>query len=183
MKKKVLLISVILILVATISVSVISAKEKTQPINWDLTGSIMNLGDAGSQFDVNLKGAPGVANARGLGFSGPPVEKSDLPEGNVCVDISGPDGVLFLEAQMIVQFDDGSLLFGNAAEGGYVCFVPMKDYPQAHVPYEFAGGTGRFEGATGYVLFEIFAYNFNEEGTQSLVTGETGTGTGEIILP
>jgi hypothetical protein len=180
MKKKALLISVILILVAAISVSVISAKEKTQPINWDLTGSIMNLGDAGSQFDVNLKGAPGDANARGLGFAGLPAEKGDLPDDNVCVDLpNSPDGVPFVEAQMIVHFNDGSMLFGNAAEGGYVCFVPSF----AYVPYNFAGGTGRFEGATGYVLFEINAHNFNEEGKGMLVTGETGTGTGEIILP
>ncbi len=180
MKKKVTLVFVVLILVAAVSVSAISAKEKSQPINWDLTGSIMSIGGGASLFDVNLQGAPGAANARGVGFTGTPVEKDQLPDDNVCVDIpDSPDGVHFLEAQMTVNFKDGSMLFGNVADDAYVCFVPSF----AYVPYDFAGGVGRFEGATGYVLFEIDAYRFNETGTQSLVTAETGTGTGEIILP
>ena len=184
MKKRVLLISIILILIMAVGVSAISAQEKTQPINWKLTGAIMSLSDSegvslGSIFDVYLKGAPGAAQARGLGFSGPPVDKEKLPEGNTCTNIPGPDGVLFLEAQMTVHFEDGSMLFANAAQGGYVCFVPSF----AYVPYDFAGGTGRFEGATGSVLFEIDAFRFNGDGKRALVTGETGTGTGEIELP
>jgi hypothetical protein len=179
MKKKVSLILFVLVLVAAVSVSVISAQENTQPINWKLTGSIISLGEAGSLFDVNLNGAPGDADARGLGFSGPPVEYDQLPEGNQCTDIPGPDGVLFLEGQMTVRFNDGSLLFGNAASDSHVCFVPAK----AYVSYDVAGGTGRFEGASGSVHFVIDAYRFNEAGHPPLVTGETGTGTGEIVLP
>ena len=178
MTKKILLILVVLVLIAVVGVSAISAQEKTQPIKWNLTGSIISLGEAGSLFDVNLKGAPGDANARGIGFAGLPVEYEQLPADNQCTDIPGPDGVLFLEAQMTVRFSDGSMLFGNAADGGYVCFMPSF----AYVPYDFAGGVGRFEGATGYVVFEIDAYRFNEGGS-ALVTGETGTGTGEIVLP
>ena len=180
MKKKVLLIGVlVVVLVAAVSVSAISAQESTQPVSWQLSGEIINLGEAGSLFDVNLKGAPGDANARGLGFAGPPLEKSDLPDGNQCTDIPGPDGILFLYGQIAVRFNDGSLLFGNSVEGSHICFVP----PKAYVSYDFAGGAGRFEGATGTVLFEIDAYRFNEQGDPALVTGETGIGTGEVILP
>jgi hypothetical protein len=179
MKKKVLLILLVLVLLAAVSVSSISAQENTQHVNWQLSGEIINLGEAGSLFDVNLKGAPGDAHARGLGFVGPPLEKAQLPEGNQCTDIPGPDGILFLNGQIAVRFNDGSLLFGNSVEGSHICFVPSK----AYVSYDFAGGAGRFEGATGIVHFEIDAYRFNQEGAPALVTGETGTGTGEVILP
>lgn len=180
MNKKVLFIGVLVAaLVAAVSVSAISAQENTQRVSWHLSGEIINLGEAGSLFDVNLKGAPGDANARGLGFAGPPLEKADLPDGNQCADIPGPDGLLFVDGQIVARFNDGSLLFGNSVEGSHICFVPSK----AYVSYEFAGGAGRFERATGIVHFEINAYRFNREGAPAWVTGETGTGTGEVILP
>lgn len=74
-------------------------------------------------------------------------------------------------------FNDGSMLFANAAEGGYVCFAPSF----AYAPYHIAGGTGRYEGATGQINFDITAHSFGPPG--SPVTPETGTASGEIVLP
>lgn len=158
------------------------------PVNMTLSGSILDVGiimDGLDEkdlklFELNMKGSPGKATARGVGWAGSPVPYAALPSGNECFDIpSSPvDGVLFEEFQMTMNFSDGSLLFANAV-GGYLCFAPSV----AIGTYEFNGGTGRFEGATGSVDLYIETYRFAKEGHPNLVTAETGTLIGEIILP
>ena len=177
--KKVIVVLLVLILTGAVGVVAISAQGSTQDIDMTLTGTLISIGDGKSLFDVNLRGAPGQANAQGLTISGAPVEKGDLPEGNVCVDLpNSPDGFAIGDgAQLNMIFNDGSMVFANGVNGGYVCFVPSV----AYAPYIFAGGTGRYEGATGYVNFDISAHPFGPPG--SPVIPETGTASGEIVLP
>jgi len=172
-----------LILIATVGVTSVSAEQDTQPVNLTGSGSIMDVDQGGDLklFDLNLKGAPGAANARGVGWVGPPLPYSGLPLDNVCNDISAfspYSGAIFEEFQMTINFKDNSLLFANLADG-YICFSPSI----AVGTYNIAGGTGRFEDASGWLYVEINAYRFAEEGHPSLVTAETGTLTGEIIFP
>jgi len=178
MTRKMIFLLVILVLLSAVGVTTISAQGKTQPINMTLSGSIMTIDEGVGLFDVNLQGSPGSANARGLSFSYP-VGYSDLPAGNPCIDLPSPlDAVIITtDAQITITFKDGSMLFGNATEGGYVCFAPGF----AYAPYELVGGTGRFEDATGYIDFNIDAHRFGGPGAP--VTAETGAGIGEIVLP
>lgn len=112
---------------------------------------------------------------RGLSFSNP-VPYDDLPPGNGCTDLpSDFDGFVLTDGAFNMRFSDGSLLFGKAADGGYVCFDP----PKAFAPYDLAGGTGRFEGATGYIQYDIDTHPFGS----TAVVPETGSATGEVILP
>jgi hypothetical protein len=176
--KKAVFILLVLLLAGAVGVMAISAQESTQKIDMKLTGTLINIGEGKGLFDVNLRGSPGQAEARGLSFSSTPVGKNDLPDGNICVDIpDSPDGLLISsDAQLVMLFNDGSMLFGNGVDGGYVCFVPHF----AHARYEFAGGTGRYEGATGHVQFDIDTHPFGPSGA---VIPETGTASGEIVLP
>jgi hypothetical protein len=176
--KKVIVVLLVLVLTGAVGVVVISAQGGTQHVDMTLTGTVINIGDGVGLFDVDLRGSPGQANASGLSFSYP-VEYSGLPPGNPCVDLgAGPSGFIITnEGQLNMIFNDGSMLFANAAEGGYVCFVPSV----AYAPYVFAGGTGRYEGATGYINFDISAHPFGPPG--SPVIPETGTASGEIVSP
>jgi len=169
------IILLVLVLVVALGVVAYAAQGRTVPIDMELTGTFIPINESAGIFDVNLQGSPGKAHARGLSV-GLPVEKGALPSGNKCVDIpDSPDGLLTTEAQLNMIFNDGSMLFGTMAEGSYLCFVPNTVY----APYEIVGGTGRFEGATGEVNFDITTHPI---GTGTVV-GESGTGTGEIILP
>ncbi len=187
MKRSILLLAALLVF----PIAVLAAGHKVVPVDWKLSGSIMDIGvDADGnelkRFDVMLKGDPGKATANGVGFGEDPVPYDELPLGNQCYDIDpievAPgvfmdwDGVPAGVFQMTVQFNDGSMLFANAAEGGYICFAPSI----AVVTYEIAGGAGRYEDAVGLLDVYIELHRF---GDPSVVTAEIGTITGEIILP
>ncbi len=178
MSKRRIVIALLILLLILAGVAAFSTGGSERIIDMELSGAIMHPGAGLSLFDVNLQGSPGPANARGLGVSNPPVHYEDLPPGNRCVDIpNSPDGVLLTDAWLYMLFNDGSMVYGVAAEGGYVCFAPGF----AYAPYELTGGTGRFEGASGHVTFEIDTHPVGAPG--SPVTVETGSGKGEIFLP
>jgi hypothetical protein len=158
-------------------------KSKTIPIDWKLTGSLIHVSE-GAIIEVNLKGNPGSGTGRGLSVSGPPVMWDDLPPGNACVNFSVdpggnptgiPSGVNTVHAQFVGTFKDGSMIWGEAAPGGYACFSGF-----AYASYVILGGHKRFEGATGWMDFELEVLsNFSP----MLVAAEIGVGTGEIYLP
>lgn len=156
-----------------------AGEDKTQTIDMEFWGSLLALDDFGrGAMDVTAKGTPGKANGRGVGKTGLPVMYAELPGGNGCVDFSpGPSGVYIVEAQMVMTFDDGSMIWANSPPTGYVCFSGF-----VFAPYDIMGGIGRFEGATGWIEAEIDSYGFGPS-LPRLVTPETGIMTGEIILP
>lgn len=171
MKQLILLLALLLVF----PVATADKKSKIKPIDMKLSGSLIHL-DEGGLFDINLKGKPGPANGRGLAVTSAPVPYIDLPADNACANYSpGDSGVLIPVAQMTLTFKDGSMIWGEAAPGGYVCFSGF-----AYAPYVIMGGFKKYEGATGWVVFEIDTHRF---GFPSLVTPETGIATGEIVLP
>ena len=173
MVKKVAVVVLVLVLVAVVGVVVIAGQEKTQKVDMELVGTVINIGEGSVIFEVDLKGAPGKAYARGVSVSGLPAEMGDK-----CFDLEGPDGMNTEYAQIAIIFEDGSMLFGNMAEGvpSYVCFASPSQ-----AAYKIEGGTGRFEGAGGAIVFELITYAFG--GPEGAVIAETGHGTGEVTLP
>ena len=161
------------VLVAVVGVVVIAGQEKTQKVDMELVGTVINIGEGSVIFDVDLKGSPGKAYSRGVSVSGFPEEMGDE-----CFNLDGPDGMNTTAAQITIIFEDGSMLFGNMAEGvpSYVCFASPSQ-----AAYKIEGGTGRFEGADGDIVFELITYAFG--GPEGAVIAETGHGTGEITLP
>lgn len=159
-----------------------AGEGKIQPIDMEFWGSVLALDDLGrGAVDVTGKGTPGKANGRGVGITGLPVPYDELPEGNGCDNVDafaeGASGVYIVEAQMVMTFDDGSMIWANSPPTGYVCFSGY-----VFAPYDIMGGTGRFEGATGWMEAEIVSYGFGPTFPR-LVTPETGTMIGEIFLP
>lgn len=170
MKQLLLLLTLLLVSLATFAQT-----YHSQPIDGTVYGSLIHV-DGTGLFDVNLKGAPGNGNGRGLAMTSPPKLYSELPEGNACADFSpGPSGVLITDAEMTMTFKDGSMIWGADAVGGYVCFSGF-----AYAPYDLTGGYGRFEGATGSIVFELVTHGVS---SSRLITPETGIAYGEIILP
>lgn len=173
MVKKTAVIVLVLVLVAVVGVVVIAGQEKTKKVDMELVGTVIDIGEGSIIFEVDLKGSPGKAYARGVSVSGLPTEMGDE-----CFDLEGPDGMNTEYAQIAIIFEDGSMLFGNMEDKdvvpSYVCFASPSQ-----AAYTIEGGTGRFEGADGDIVFELITYAFGE----GLVIAETGHGTGEITLP
>jgi len=151
-----------------------SALGKGKVIDIDMTasGSVLHVTDARTFYDVNLKGSPGQANARGAGDG----YLSNLPD-TPCPDLGDFDGLKFSAAHVNVVFNDGSMLYGTVMEDeSFVCFAA----PIGVISYEIVGGTGRFEDASGYIVFDLLMHRI-ESG--ALITPETGIAYGEIVLP
>jgi len=164
----------LLIIIAMLLVLPASALGKDKVIDIDMTvsGTVLHVDDVRTLYDVNLKGSPGSANARGAGDGYP----SNLP-GTPCPDIGPVDGLRLEAAQINVVFKDGSMFYGTGIPAeSFVCFA----IPFARASYDIVGGTGRFEGATGYIVFDLETRSID---TVLLVTPETGHAYGEIILP
>ena len=181
MSRKIFFVVLTFVLVSVLGSAIIFAQEEeTHTVDMTINGSLITISEGVGLFDVDLQGSPGAARERGLAFSYP-VDYADLPDGNQCFDLDNgeaPDGLLITtDSQISLVFNDGSMLFGNGGEDGYVCFAPGY----AYAPYVLAGGIGRFEGATGNLQFDIETHAFGAPG--SPVVPETGTASGEIILP
>lgn len=159
-------------------------KSKTIPIHGKFFGSLIHAGDQGL-FDGVMKGKLGTSTGRGTGVT-VPVTYDELPTDNLCVDL-GLDGngdpvlsgALIVAAQAVFSFKDGSMIWLDTAPDAYVCFVPGF----AYAPYEIKGGYKRFEGASGWITFEIETYSILPPPDMNLVVPETGIATGEIVLP
>jgi hypothetical protein len=167
MKKLLIVVALLLVLPASAL-----AKEKVINIDMTVSGTVLHVSDVRTFYDVNLKGTLGKASARGAGDGYP----SNLPD-TPCPDIGDFDGLKLNPAQINVVFNDGSMFYGTViADESFVCFAA----PIARASYEIVGGAGRFEGATGYIVFDLETYPIDEV---LLATPETGYAYGEIVLP
>jgi hypothetical protein len=181
MKKILILLSLLLVFPLAYADDDDSSSENgVIRIKMKLTGVLRHVDDFGRTiFDVDSKGKPGKATGRGVAISGPPVMFDALPDDNKCMDFTpAPSGMHLMEAQIVMTFRDGSMIWGNSPPDGYVCFSGY-----AYAPYDIMGGTGRYEEATGWIDVELDTYAILPPPLPNLVIPETGIAKGEIVLP
>jgi hypothetical protein len=149
MWKKLLILSLSITLVFCIAPSMtpVDAGGRSIPINWRVAGSIVDVKTTGDPVDQNLirlkaVGAPGHADLTVVGYAGDPVD----PPMEGC-DIEIP----FVQDEFVAVFTDLSMLFARLMDGGdsYVC-INFLSGTTFKFDMEIIGGTGRFDGATGY---------------------------------
>jgi len=151
------------------------------PIDWRVSGTIVGIkveplaptGYSGPAFliDAFLAGAPGRAQFRVLAAVGGPPEI--IPE---CLgDGVNPDGVYFAFDDMVIIFEDLSMLFAKMDPDlrGWQCFTGEP----AVANMEIIGGTGRYQGARGEYQAIFGGYLFGD--SQALIA-EFGTIKGFI---
>jgi hypothetical protein len=152
MCKKLLILSLFIALLFALSAPITPAHagSKSKKINWRVAGSIISTVSVktdGVPSDQTLirakaKGAPGRADLTILGIAG------DL-------DFSGTKGcdiyIPYEQNEFVAIFNDLSMLFAKIDENGdsYLC-VDYSVGTTFKVDMEITGGTGRFNGATGY---------------------------------
>jgi hypothetical protein len=175
MWKKILILSlsIALLLFLSAPITPVDAGGKSKKINWRVAGSIINTvsvktnGVPSDQTLINLKarGAPGRADLTVLGIAG------DL-------DFSGTEGcdvyIPFLQDEFIAVFNDLSLLFAKLDDDplaeAYLC---VKSGVTTFIfDMKITGGTGRFEGATGYFTATGVGHGQDFEGPLSAESGE-----------
>ena len=128
---------------------------------------------------VLAKGSPGRAEIRGFGGSAAD-DKVTFPA--TCLGSESVGGFLSIEAMedpLVFTFiKDLSLLFANGS--GQICFDFATRNSVFRFDIMFTGGTGRFEGASGYAVIEGEAAPVSNDGS---FVGETGTIVGWINVP
>ncbi len=159
-------------------------------INWEVSGTIVNaqlwfippvppgtepdplVYLPGILIDAYLKGAPGKAQFRVLAAAsaeGPVIIPECLGDG------SNPDGQYFAFDDMVIIFEDLSMLFAkmNPDLKGWLCFTGEP----AVANMEITGGTGRYKDAGGQFqgIFEGTPI-----GDSGALIAETGTIKGWI---
>ena len=184
MSKRILIVVVVAAAVLATGIVADTAYSGSKPINWRVSGTIVGIqvtqlsttGYSGPAFliDAFLAGAPGRAQFRVLAAlaDGPPVE---IPE---CLGGGGPDGQYFAFDDMVIIFEDLSMLFAEmeAPNRAWSCFTGEP----AVANMVIIGGTGKYEGAEGY--FKGIFDGTTVGGSQTLIA-ETGTIIGEIVMP
>ena len=179
MSKKffILSLSFALLFVFSASISPVIAKNRSIPINWRVAGGLVDVttwsGKSPMQVVVFLKakGSPGRADLTIMGY----VNAIDSDDNCEKIYIFGGD-------DFVAVFNDLSMLFAQLNDEGasYVC--SNEGQPSTFFfDMKITGGTGRFEGATGY--FEATGVS-----RSNYLSGDTGLGAefgnfiGEIVF-
>ncbi len=135
---------------------------------------------------VLAKGSPGRAEIRGFGGSAANdivtlIFPMDMMPAT-CLGSESDDGFVSIEAledPLVFTFiEDLSLLFANG--GGQICVDFTTGNSVFRFDIMFTGGSGRFEGASGYAVIEGEAAPVSNDGS---FVGETGTIVGWINVP
>ena len=147
------------------------------PINWRVAGTIAYVELAplpdpsktvpGIIIDIVAEGAPGKAKSKVIGIAYEVVPDTDG-------DCEGASKLLFFQDDMVVTFEDQSMLFAtmDTTKESFLCFLDTPtQLAVAHM--KIIGGTGKYEGASGE-----FTGNF--EGQQVGASGALGAETGTI---
>jgi len=131
---------------------------------------------------VQAKGRPGRAEIRGFGGSAADDVVTFIPPTNMpatCLGSESFGGFLSIEAMedpLVFTFiKDLSLLFANGS--GQICVDFATRNSVFRFDIMFTGGTGRFDGASGYAVIEGEAAPVSNDGS---FVGETGTIVGWI---
>ncbi len=177
MAKKNLIVGVVAITVLSTSIVTDTAYGGRISINWKVSGvmsyvqfvpPVKHPPDVGILIDIVAKGAPGNAVAKVVGIPG---RRISAPSPN-CGDL---EEIPFLENEMVVTFEDQSMLFAILKPGkGYIC---IGQEPAVFV-LDVVGGTGEYEGVTGTLTNTFMG---QQAGTSGILWVNTGTMVGEIV--
>jgi len=178
MSKRILIVIVAVAAVVATGMATDTAYGGNIPIHWKVSGTIANVHfylstpttnplDAipGLLIQASVKGSPGNGQFTITSVANPPTY---LPECN------GP-GLTFAHNDMVITLDSLSMIFAKL-HAGWLCFnADSTVSAEAHMI--ITGGTGKYEGASGY-----FTGNFEGQsvGTSGFLSAETGTIVGEI---
>jgi hypothetical protein len=154
--------------------------EVAIPVNWRVAGTVVNVQVAppaagpvaGFLIQALVKGSPGNAQFTVVGI--PNSAPAPLQQCN------GGFGQTFSPNDMVVIFDDLSMLFAELGEGGgWICFPGAAGDPVTAVANMIVtGGTGRFEGTGGGF---VGVFEGHSAGISGALSAETGTITGQIL--
>jgi len=173
------------------------AQANNKEVDWQITGTIVQLIDVESLFfgpleaghsliNISAKGLPDDAGITLLSVSAPcgadppfPCEEGYIP------------GACFTKNDMVAIFPDQSFLFASIHDdGGVLClkFNPDTGLPEDGTYFKIrmniTGGTGSLDGASGVLTGEGHAYFVENPPDNDLtLLGENGRITGTIELP
>ena len=173
------------------------AQANNKEVDWQITGTIVQLIDVESLFfgpleaghsliNISAKGLPDDAGITLLGVSGPCAADPPFP----CEEGYIP-GACFTKNDMVAIFPDQSFLFASIHDdGGVLClkFNPDTGLPEDGTYFKIrmniTGGTGSLDGASGVLTGEGHAYFVENPPDNDLtLLGENGRITGTIELP
>jgi len=150
------------------------------PINWRVAGTIAYVELAplpdpsktvpGIIIDIVAKGAPGKAKIKVIGIADGIIQDPDL-------DCEGYPKLAFAEDDMVVTFEDQSMLFAtmDTTKKSFLCLQPPPQLALAHMI--IFDGTGKYEGAEGHLTGTFQGQQVGESGA---LGAETGTIKGWI---
>jgi len=177
MPKRILIVVILLIAVFATTIVADNAYSESIPVNWRVAGTVVPIPIPGAAPDAQsaimiqafVKGAPGKAQFTVI--STPSDFNPNHPE------CGGGPGQNFSPNDMVITFEDLSMIFAKLddTQGGWVCFG--LDGLTAVANMVVDGGTGKYEGASGYFKGE---FEGNQVGDSGLLSAETGTIVGHI---
>jgi hypothetical protein len=187
MKKKLLILSLFIAVLFLLSASISSVNAgdrcKKRKIKWRVAGSIVNFVDINLPWSpdpiphylisLSAQGRPGPAKITLIGYG-------SLSSGNC----ESGEEYQTDNSSMVARFPDQSLLFASydIQKDNYLCLV-LDMYGVGQSTFvsnmKINGGTGRFEGAQGWIKGTGVGYYFSP----GALAGEVGELEGEIYLP
>ena len=177
MSKRILIVVVAVVAVVATGMASDTAYGGNIPINWKVSGTIANVNfypstnpadpQPGLLIQAAVKGSPGNGQ-----FTITSIADPFNPSLTEC---GGGPGQTFAHNDMVVTLDELSMIFAKLDEG-WVCF--NADYTvSAEAHMIITGGTGKYEGASGYFTGTFEGLSV---GTSGFLAAETGTIVGEI---
>jgi len=175
MSKRILIVVVAVVAAVATGMATDTVYGGNIPVHWKVSGTIANvnfyLSNApltplpGLLIQAAVKGSPGNGQFTITSVANPPEFVTECNGG----------GLTFAHNDMVVTLDSLSMIFAKL-QAGWLCFnIDGTVSAEAHMI--ITGGTGKYEGASGY-----FTGNFvgQSVGTSGFLTAETGTIVGEI---
>ena len=169
----------VVVLVLAGGLPLTAVADKTVKMDLRFAGAFISGSLPSPLIHVQAKGKPGKAEIRGYGASG----EGDTVEVGVDECLGSPGlfaRITAAEDPLIFTFKDLSLLFADGS--GEICVDLTSPTSNSVFRFDitFAGGRGKYEGATGTAVITGEAQAVSADGT---FLAETGTIVGTIIVP
>jgi hypothetical protein len=175
MSKRILIVVVTVVAVVGTGMATDTVYGGKIPINWKVSGTIANVNFylsanpfaplPGLLIQAAVKGSPGNGQFTITSVGSQP---------GVLTECNGY-GQTFAHNDMVITLDELSMIFAKLDEG-WVCFN-SNNTVSAEAHMIITGGTGKYDGASGYFMGTFVG---QPVGTSGFLAAETGTIVGEI---